>query len=211
MTLRWALLIAAAVSLLVPLPAFYSRKRRYRDLHQLDIERRNGSRWMMLMQVLRFSGHWIDLARGLLASACMLATIDELRAVSQLFTEHAAWARYVLPITLAILCVIMVGLLFRYPGKSLAPIPFVSAVILVLVPPAVAIPSLLLGLFCAAKLRSLVLFFAVAAPMLVLLGFLLDRQLWPSIAGAVLAAVPAIIAFARHRELVIPVRRWNTT
>lgn len=211
MTLRWALLIAAAVLLILPLPAFYSRKRRYRDLHQLDIERRNGSRVMMLMQVLRFAGHWIDLARGLLASACMLATIDELRAVSQLYTEHADWARYVLPLTLAILCVVLIGLLFRYPGKSLAPIPFVIAVILVLVPPAVAIPALLFGLFCAAKLRALVLFFAVAAPMLAVLGLLLDRQLWPSITGAVLTAVPAIIAFARHRELVIPVRRWNTT
>lgn len=211
MTLRWALLIAATAALLVPLPAFYSRKRRFRDLHQLDIERRNGSRWLMLKQVLRFSGHWIDLARGLLASACMLATIDELRAVSALYAEHAAWARYVLPLTLAIICVILIGLLFRYPGKSLAPIPFVTAAVVVLVPPAVAVPSLLFGLFCAAKLRSLALFFAISAPMMAVLGLLLDRQLWPSIAGAVLTAVPAIIAFARHRELVIPVRRSHTS
>jgi len=44
-------------------------------------------------------------------------------------------------------------------------------------------------------------------PTLALLGFLLDRQLWPSIAGAVFASVPVVIAFSRHRLLVIPVRR----
>ena len=98
MSLRWFLFFAAALALLVPLPAFYSRKRRFRSLHELDIERRNGSRWEMLKQILRFSGHWVELLRGLLASGCMLATIDELRAVSPTYETYSAWARYVLPL-----------------------------------------------------------------------------------------------------------------
>ena len=68
MSLRWLLLLVSAVALLAPLPVFYSRKRRFRSLQQLEIERRNGSRWDMLTQVLRFSGHWVELTRGLLAS-----------------------------------------------------------------------------------------------------------------------------------------------
>ncbi len=207
MKLPWLILIGSALALLVPLPAFYSRKRSYRDLRQLEIERRNGSRWGMLKQVLRFSGHWVDLVRGLLGSIGVLATIDQLGTISPLYATHAAWARFVLPLTLATLCVIMIAFFFHYPGKSVAPIPFVTGTLLVLVPPSVAILALVLALFCATKLRALSLFFGLVAPTLAVLGFFLDRQLWPSIAGAVLAATPLVHAFARHRALVIPVRR----
>ncbi len=207
MSLSWLILIGSALALLVPLPAFYSRKHSYRDLHQLEIERRNGSRWGMVKQGLRFSGHWIDLARGLLGSIGVVMTIDQLAAVSPLYATHAAWARVVVPLTLATLCVVMIAFFFQYPGKSVAPIPFVAGTLLVLVSPSVAILALLLGSFCAAKLRALSLFFVLVAPTLALLGYFLDRLLWPSIAGAVLAATPIVLAFFRHRELVIPVRR----
>lgn len=191
----------------MPLPVFYSRKHCYRDLHQLEIERRNGSHWGMVKQLLRFSGHWIDFARGLLGSIGVVMTIDQLAAVSPLYATHAAWARYVVPLTLATLCVIMIAFFFRYPGKCVAPIPFVAGTLLVLESPSGAILALLLGFFCAAKLRALSLFFVLLAPTLALLGYFLDRLLWPSIAGAVLAATPIVLAFFRHRELVIPVRR----
>ena len=207
MTLPWLILVASALALLVPLPAFYSRKHSYRDLHQLEVERRNGSRWGMVKQLLRFSGHWIDLARGLLGSIGVVMTIDQLAAVSPLYATHAAWARVVVPLTLATLCVMMIAFFFHYPGKSVAPIPFVTGTLLVLVPPSVAILALLLGFFCAAKLRALSLFFVLVAPTLALLGYFLDRLLWPSITGAVLAATPIVLAFFRHRELVVPVRR----
>lgn len=207
MSLRWLLFFSAALALLVPLPVFYSRKRRYRTLHELDIERRNGSRWEMAKHILRFSGHWIELIRGLGASLGLLATIEELRDVSELYTHHAAWARYVLPLVLAIVCVILTMIFFRYPGKTIAPVAFVTATLLVLVPPQVALPALLMAGFCALALRSLSLFFILLTPILAILGVLLDRQIWPSVAGAVLALVPLLFAFGRHRELVIPVRR----
>ena len=207
MTLRWFIFLASSLALVAPLPAFYSRKRRFRTLHALDIERRNGSRWVMLTRVLRFAGHWIELARGLLASLGVLATIDVLQTVSPFFATHAAWARFVLPLGLAILCVSLIALLFRYPGKSLAPIPFLTATLLVLVPLPVAIPALLLALTWGVAIRSLAAFFLALPPALALLGFFLDRQLWPSVAGAVLALVPGAIALARHQEFVIPVRR----
>jgi hypothetical protein len=207
MTLPWLILLGSALALLVPMPAFYSRKHSYRDLHQLEIERRNGSRWGMVKQLLRFSGHWIDLARGLLGSIGVLMTIDQLATISPLYARHAAWADSVVPLTLATLCVMMIAFFFHYPGKSLAPIPFVAGTLLVLVPPSVAFLALLLGLFFAAKLRALSLFFILLAPALALLGFFLDRLLWPSLAGAVLAATPIVLAFFRHRDLVIPVRR----
>jgi hypothetical protein len=207
MPLSWTIFFSAALALAFPLPAFYSRKRRFRTLHALDIERRNGSRWLMLGHVLRFAGHWIELARGLLASLGMLATIDRLEAVSPFYASHSAWARSVLPLALAILCVGLIALLFRYPGKSLAPIPFLTATLLVLVPLAVSLPALLLAITAAAALRSLAAFFLILTPALVLLGLLLDRQVWPSVAGAVLALTPGAIAFLRHHEFVIPVRR----
>lgn len=209
MSLRWLLFFAAALALLAPLPAFYSRKRRFRNLRDLDIERRNGSRWGMIKQILRFSGHWIELVRGVLASVCLLETVDELRAVSHFYATHAAWARFVLPLALALICVILIALLFRYPGKSIAPIAFVSAVLAVLVPPAVSAPALLLGAFSSFALRSLPLFFGLLAPTVLVLGFFLDRRLWPSVAGALVALAPLAIAFFRHHELVIPVRRQH--
>jgi hypothetical protein len=209
MSTRWLLFIIATVTLLAPLPAFYSRKRRYRTLLTLDIERRNGSWWLTWKQVLRFGGHWIELARGLGASFGMLSTIDELRTVSRLYETHASWARAVLPLVVAILCVVLIALLFRYPGKSVAPIAFVIPTLLVLVPVQVSLPAILLGAVCSLSLRSLSLFFVTAAPSLAILGYLLDRQLWPSVAGALLAAVPVIFAFGQHREMVIPVRRPN--
>ena len=207
MLLSWTLFFASALVLAFPLPAFYSRQHRFRTLHALDIERRNGSRWLMLGHVLRFAGHWIELARGLFASLGMLATIDLLRSVSPFYTSHAAWARSVLPLILAILCVSLIALLFRYPGKSLAPIPFLAATLLVLVPTAVSLPALLLAITAAAALRSLPAFFLTLPPALVLLGLLLDRQFWPSVAGAVLALTPGAFAVLRHHEFVLPVRR----
>ena len=207
MSFSWLLLLLSALALLAPLPIFYSRKRCFRSLHQLDIERRNGSRWDMLVQVFRFSGHWVELIRGLLASFCIRETIDDLRTVSQLYASHAAWARLDLPLRLATLSAILIAVLFRYPGKSIAPVAFVAATLLALVPPQVAVPALLLAGACAFQLHSLNLFFAILAPTLALLGLLLDRLLWPSVAGAVLAITPLAIAFFRHNELVIPVRR----
>ncbi len=203
-------MIAAAIALIAPLPAFYSRKRRFRALRDLDIERRNGSVWMMMKQVLRFWGHWIDLFRGAIAAYGVLALIDDLGTLSTFYAAHAAWARYVLPLLCATLCVVLIGLIFRYPGKAVAPIPFVAAVLVVLVPPAVSLPALLLGGFISFSLRSLPLFFGVVAPTLAVLGFLLDRQRWPSFAGALLAITPLAIAFFRHQELVIPVRRTHS-
>lgn len=207
MSLRWLLFFAAIVALLVPLPAFYSRKRRFRSLHELEIERRNGSRWEMMKQILRFSGHWVELLRGLLASACMLATIDDLQDVSPLYQTYGTWARYVLPLAVSLFCVVLTAFLFHYPGKAIAPVAFVTATLLVLIPPQVSIPALLLAGFSALKLRSLSTFFLILAPALLLLGLLLDKQIWPSLAGALLAIAPLAIAFGRHRELVIPVRR----
>ena len=143
MTLPGLILVASALALLVPLPAFYSRKHSYRDLHQLEIERRNSSRWGMVKQLLRFSGHWIDLARGLLGSIGVLMTIDQLATISPLYARHAAWADSVVPLTLATFCVMMIAFFFHYPGKSVAPIPFVAGTLLVLVPPSVLLsPSL---------------------------------------------------------------------
>jgi len=163
----------------------------------------------MVKQILRFSGHWIELFRGLGASFGLLSMIDELRTVSELYEAHAAWARFVLPLGLAIVSVVLTGIFFHYPGKAIAPVAFVAATLLVLVPPAVAFPAVLLAGFCALKLRSLPLFFIILSPVLVVLGLLLDRQIWPSVAGAVLAIAPIALAFGRHRDLVIPVRRPN--
>ncbi len=105
------------------------------------------------------------------------------------------------------MCVILIGVLFRYPGKSVAPVSFVAAALLVLVPPQVSVPAVLLGGFCSFALRSLPLFFIIVAPTVALLGLFLDRHIWPSIAGAIFAVTPLAIAFGRHQELVIPVRR----
>lgn len=207
MNLGWLPLLTGIVVLMAPLPAFYSRKHRYRNLHELDIERRNGSWWKMWRNVLRFPGHWVELLRGLLASACVLATIDDLKEVSELYRTHASWAKMVIPIGLAIVSVVLIALLFRYPEKAVAPVPFVAAVLLVLLPPFVSISAVLLGVSCALAFRSLTAFFLALAPSLAILGFLFDRQLWPSVAGGVLALTPVIFAFGRHREIVIPVRR----
>jgi hypothetical protein len=76
-----------------------------------------------------------------------------------------------------------------------------------LLPPAVAIPSLVFGAFCGFALRSLGAFFFTAAPLLVVLGLLLQKHPWPAFAGAVFAVIPPILSGTRNHELVIPVRR----
>ena len=171
------------------------------------LDRRNGSRWQMWSLVLRFSGHWVELARGLLAGWGTWFLIDDLKTLSPLYTTHAAWARAVLPLTLAIICLVLIAFLFRYPGKAIAPVTFVAGALLVLVPISVSAPAVLFGICCAVPLRSLRVFFLIVAPMVLLLGLLLDRQKWPSLAGAVLAATPVLIAFFREQEMLIPVRR----
>ena len=207
MSTRWLIFWASLVVLTLPLPAFYSRSHRYRGLAELDIERRNGSWWLTWRQVLRFPGHWIELLRGLLAAWALKATVDQLETVSSFYEVHAGWVRGVLPLAIATLSVVLIAVLFRSPGKSLAPIFFVTSTLLVLVPLPVSLPALLLGCVGMFALKSLSAFFATLVLPLALLGFLLDRNLWPSLAGAVFAATPLLFAFARHHELVIPVRR----
>lgn len=207
MSVSWVILIAATALQVVPLPLFYGRKRRLRTLQDLEIERRNGSYWTMLSHIFRFSGHWIELARGVLAAAAMMATIDVLAGVSPLYAAHAPWARLVLPAAAATLGVLVVALGYRNPGKALAPVAFVVGNVLVLVPAVVALPSLLLGLFLLWALRSLQLFFAATPLALAGLGWLLDRMFWPSLAGGVLAFLPLAVAHVRHQQFVIPVRR----
>ena len=164
----------------------------------------------MVKHVLRFWGHWIELGRGAAAAYCLSATIDQLSSVSLLYEKNAVWARFVLPLVLAIICVILISVLFRYPGKAIAPVSFVAATLLMLVPLHVSVPAVLFGLFCSLKLRSLPFFFLFTAPVVGLLGFSLDKNLWPSFAGAVLAITPLALAYAQRRELVIPVRRTHS-
>jgi hypothetical protein len=210
MNTDWLLLAAALGGLVLPLPAFYSRKNSYRALAELDIERRNGSWWLTWRKVLRFPGHWIELVRGLAAAWAALETVDQLESVSELYREHAAWAGSVIPLIAAFVSVVLISLLFRSPGKSLAPIFFVGASLLILVPPAVTVPALLLAVSATFALKSLAAFFGTAAVALALLGFLLDRNLWPSLAGAVFALTPLLLAAGRHHELVIPIRRGRS-
>lgn len=207
MTTERLLLLLGTVGLLLPVPLFFSRKRRYRSLHQLDIERRNGSRWTMLTLVLRFFGHWLEFGRAAIASLCVAATIDLLKPVSPLYATHAAWAATVIPLALCVISVIAVELFLRYPGKSIAPVAFVAGALLVLLPPTISIPGLAFAGFCAAALRSLPVFFFALAPVLVLLGFLLQPHPWPGLAGGLLALLPPLLAASRHHEFVIPVRR----
>ena len=164
----------------------------------------------MAKHVIRFWGHWIEFVRGAAAAYCLLATIDQLSAVSELYAKHADWARFVLPLALAIISVTLINLLFRYPGKAIAPVSFVAATLLVLVPLRVSVPAVLFGFFCSLKLRSLSFFFLFTAPIVGLFGFFMDKLLWPSVAGAVLAITPLALAFAQRRELVIPVRRTHS-
>jgi len=207
MNANWPILIGAFIALLLPLPAFYSRKFRYRGLVELDIERRNGSWWHTWKQVFRFPGHWIELLRGALAASAMVATSGVLGDVSEFYLTHAAWARRVLPLVVATASVVLIALLFRSPGKSIAPVTFVSATLLAVLPPAVSLPALLLAVTCSFGFKSLGAYFATLGLVLAPLGLLLDPNRWPSVAGAVLAFAPWVIAFGRHHELVIPVRR----
>lgn len=207
MSLRWLLLLAATIVMVLPLPAFYRSTHRFRSLHELDIERRNGSWWLVWRQILRFAGHWIELARGFAAAIGMRLTIDELQSVLPFYEAHAALVRSVVPLAFAILSVFLIALLSRHHHKSVAPIPFVAAVLLALVPPPVSQPALLLAVSCTFMLRSLGAFFGTLAPALLLLGLLLDRQVWPSLAGAVFAFTPLLLVFGLNHELVIPVRR----
>lgn len=201
------ILILGVIGLLLPVPLFFSRKRRYRSLHQLDIERRNGSRWTMLTLVLRFFGHWLELGRAVIASLCVTTTIDLLKPIFPLYAEHATWAATVIPLALGLISVTAVELFFRYPGKSIAPVAFVTGAVLALFPASISIPGLAFAVFCAAALRSLPVFFFALAPVLGLLGFLLQTQPWPGLAGSLLALLPPLLAASRHHEFVIPVRR----
>jgi hypothetical protein len=211
MTIDWLILGVALGALAFPLPAFFSRKNSFRALAELDIERRNGSWWLVWRKVLRFPGHWLELARGFAGAAAALATIDHLEAAWALYAEHASWGRFVLPLAAALLSVILGALLFRSPGKSLAPIFFVGSTLLILLPPAVAIPALLLALSSAFAFKSLPAYFVTLGPAVALLGFVFDPGLWPSLTGALLAVAPLILAAARQHELVIPIRRGRSS
>lgn len=207
MSLSWLLLLAATVALVVPLPASYRSTHRYRSLQELDLERRNQSWWPTWRQVLRVPGHWIEFARGFLAGRGLLLTIDDVGTLFPIYQPHAAWAHHVLPVVVAIVGVLLIALLFRQPNRAIAPIPFVAATLLALLPPQVSLPALVFAGASAITMCSLGAFFGILAPSLALLGYLLDRQLWPSFAGAMFAFTPLLFAFAQGSEFVIAVRR----
>jgi hypothetical protein len=210
MTLDWLILGLALGALAFPFPAFFSRKNSFRALAELDIERRNGSWWLVWRKVLRFPGHWLELGRSLLGATVAVAYLDPQATVWGVYAEHANWLRLVVPLAAALLSVVLAALLFRSPHKSLAPVFYVGGTLLVLLPPAVAIPALLLALSCSFAFKSLAAYFGVLGPAVALLGLVFDPSLWPSLIAAFVSLVPLVLASARQHELVIPIRRGRS-
>jgi hypothetical protein len=194
-------------TLAFPFPGFYGRKHSYRALAELDIERRNESWWRVWRRVARFPWHWAELIRGLGASWIVVTILDQGVADLPRYAEVAHWARPVIPLCAAHLSVVLSALLFRVPGKQPAPVFFVGAVVLTLLPPAVSLPGVLLAGAVTLAFKSLPSFFLVLGLVVLGLGMVFDREPWPGLAGFLLAIAPVMIAAGRHRELLMPVHR----
>ena len=207
MSLSWLLFFAATIALVVPLPMAYRSTHRYRSLQELDIERRNQSWWPSWRMVLRFPGHWLEFTRGLLAGFGVRLTLDEVGNRFPAYQPYAELGHHVVPLLFALVGVMVISLAFRQPNRAIAPIPFVAATLLALLPPQVSVLALVFAGASAITMCSLGAFFAILAPSLALLGYLLDRQLWPSVVGAIFAATPLLVAFSQGHEFVVAVRR----
>ena len=204
---HWIMLVLSLGILAFPFPGFYSRRHSYRALVELDIERRNESWWRAWRRVARFPWHWAELARGFGASWVAVTMLDQGGGELPRYSEFAQWARPVIPLFAAHLSVVLSALLFRSPGKQPAPVFFVGAVVLTLLPAAVGVPALLLAGAATLALKSLTAFFIVLGLGVLGLGMVFDREPWPGLAGFLVAIAPVLIAAGRHRELLMPVHR----
>lgn len=211
MSPSWILFLVASLALIVPLPVCYRSTHRYRSLQELDIERRNQSWWTIWRQVLRFPWHWVEFARGLCAGLGVLLTVDQVGGRFPLYEKYAALAHHLVPVLIAVFGLLAIAILYRQPNRAIATIPFVGGTLLGILPPQVALPALILAGASAFTMGSLGAFFGLLAPALALLGYFLDRQLWPSFAGAALAFMPLLFAFSQGHEFVIAVRRPRTS
>jgi hypothetical protein len=204
---HWTMLALSLGVLAFPFPGFYSRRHSYRALVELDIERRNESWWRVWRRVARFPWHWAELIRGFGASWVAVTILDQGAADWPRYAEVASWARPVIPFFAAHLSVVLSALLFRSPGKQPAPVFFVGAVILTLLPAAVAWPAVLLAGVVTLAFKSLPACFLMLGFSVLGLSFVFDRQPWPGLAGLLVALAPVLIAAGRHQELLMPVHR----
>jgi hypothetical protein len=204
---HWIMLVLSLGTLAFPFPGFYSRRHSYRALVELDIERRNESWWRVWRRVARFPWHWVELARGFGAAWVAITILDQGAADLPRYAEVAIWARPVIPLFAAYLSVALSALLFRSPGKQPAPVFFVGAVMLTVLPAAVALPALLLAGAVTLAFKSLAAFFLMLGLVVLALGVVFDREPWPGLAGFLVAIAPVMIATGRHRELLMPVHR----
>ena len=208
MTLLPSLMLAFALGILIfPFPAFFSRRHSYRALQELDLERRNASWTQVWRRVLRFPWLWTELARGVVGSWMTITMLDQIGATWPLYATAAEWAGPVIPLVAAYISILLSALLFTSPGKQPAPLVFTGAVVLTSLAPAVALPSLVLGVAVMFAMKSLAAFFLVTGPALLGLGLLLEREPWPALAAFVLATAPVLIAAGRNQDLLLPVHR----
>jgi hypothetical protein len=203
----WPLLVAGVVLTLVPVPAFFPGRVKYRPVEYLEIELRNSSWWNVWRKLLRTPIHWEELARGFAGMWCLVLALDGLRARDMIRGFTSPWMVMGAAFAVAALGVLLTFVTLRRKEGAVAPIAYVGAAVFAALPLPVGTLALILALSTMMAFKSMSAFFWMLAIGLAGFGWLFGYALVGA-AGAGFAATPWLLAAYQQRDFVIPL--WQS-
>lgn len=203
----WIFVFLSLLVVLTPLSAFFVRKVRFRSIDYLDIERRNGSWWSVWRRILSTSAHWIELVRAFVGTLGLRYSLGRLLAHGAHPGRSPTWLIPGIVLGAGLVALVVMLVWFRRTDGAPAPVAFVSAAILTVMPLEAGALALVLALAAMAAFKSLAAFFLVLALGVAGLGFFLGNAVIIAAIGAAFAATPLVLALLMNRQLVIPIRQ----
>ncbi|MBC8010368.1 MAG: hypothetical protein H7067_09755 [Burkholderiales bacterium] len=203
MTTHWLILFAGILLGLVPPRLLINCDCRYLAFEDLwtkvlrrPAEEGRRRRWWKMPLV------WIDPCRGFVVAWLLRSAFTPLR-------EGTAFERLLPVILSCVLLVIVVWLQTcgrRDERESLSPTGFMAGVILQMLPPTVAVATLVMGAASAVAMQSFTAGYLAAALTAAGVGFAFMGKSFTLASATLLIGLPVVINFLRGTRLVMPVR-----
>ncbi|MBM3852507.1 MAG: hypothetical protein FJ399_05065 [Verrucomicrobia bacterium] len=201
----WLLLVVGVALTLVPVPALFPGRVKYRPVEYLEIELRNSSWWKVWSRLLRTPIHWEELARGCLSMWCLLLALEAVRTQGRIQGFTTPWMVAGVAFLVAAVGLLLLFASSRRKEGAVAPVAYVAAAVFAALPLPAGTLALILALSTMLAFKSVSAFFWMLAIGLAGFGWLFGCGI-AGTAGAGFAATPWLLAAFQQRDFVIPLR-----
>jgi hypothetical protein len=207
----WFCVGVGLLLVLPPVPMYFDRKVKYRSIENLEIARRNESWARVWRSILLMPTHWVELIRGYVGMWYLLEGLERILVDSaRPAISSSSWMAPASALAAGIVALGILSFAFRNKEGAIAPIAFVTAAVLAIVPLTAAGLALILAFSTLLAFKSLASFFVALTIGVAGLGVLLGNGMLPSAMAAALATTPLLLGPLLHRELLLSVRQSHS-